>query len=134
MPHLIIQYTAQLDAETDMGELCQTLSATMLAAKHPDGQAVFPIGATRVLAFATSHAVIADGSGDYAYVYLNFRVAKGRTPEMIAQVGQSLLTATQAHFAEVFAQRPIGITLQIDEGHEVFNAVHNNLHPLFSKP
>ncbi|BDU54375.1 MULTISPECIES: 5-carboxymethyl-2-hydroxymuconate isomerase [unclassified Limnohabitans] len=134
MPHLIIQYTPQLDAETNMAELCQTLSNTMLSAKHPDGKAVFPIGATRVLAFATTHAVIADGSGDYAYVYLNFRIAKGRTPEMIEQVGQSLLAATQAHFADVFAERPIGITLQIDEGHEVFNAVHNNLHPLFNKP
>ena len=134
MPHLIIQYTSQLDAATNMAELCQTLSNTMLSARHADGQAVFPIGATRVLAFATTHAVIADGSGDYAYVYLNFRIAKGRTPQMIEQIGQSLLAATKAHFADVFAKRPIGITLQIDEGHEVFNAVHNNLHALFSSP
>ena len=133
MPHLIIQYTPQLDAETDMAQLCQTLSNTMLAAKHPDGQAVFPIGATRVLAFPAKHAVIADGSGDYAFVYLNFRIAKGRTPEMIEHIGQTLLAATQTHFADVFAKRPIGITLQIDEGHEVFNAVHNNLHSLFNK-
>ena len=34
MPHLIIQYTPQLDAETNMAELCQTLSNTMLAATH----------------------------------------------------------------------------------------------------
>ena len=29
--------------------------------------------------------------------------------------------------------RHIGITLQIDEGLEVFDARHSNLHPLFNK-
>ena len=30
--------------------------------------------------------------------------------------------------------RHIGVTLQIDEGQEVFDAKHSNLHPLFKKP
>ena len=30
-------------------------------------------------------------------------------------------------------QRHIGITLQIDEGKEVFDGKHSNLHPLFNK-
>jgi 5-carboxymethyl-2-hydroxymuconate isomerase len=29
-------------------------------------------------------------------------------------------------------QRHIGITLQIDEGNEVFDGKHSNLHPLFN--
>jgi 5-carboxymethyl-2-hydroxymuconate isomerase len=33
----------------------------------------------------------------------------------------------------VLAQRPIGLTLQIDEGAEVFDAKFGNLHPLFAK-
>jgi 5-carboxymethyl-2-hydroxymuconate isomerase len=39
----------------------------------------------------------------------------------------------KAFFAPVMAQRPIGITLQIDEGPEVFDAKHSTLHPLFNK-
>ena len=38
-----------------------------------------------------------------------------------------------AHFAPLLAQRHVGITLQIDEGPEVFDAKLGNLHPLFNK-
>jgi len=37
----------------------------------------------------------------------------------------------QNFFAPAMARRHIGITLQIDEGAEVFDAKHSNLHPLF---
>jgi 5-carboxymethyl-2-hydroxymuconate isomerase len=47
------------------------------------------------------------------------------------RVGDALLMATKAHFQPLFSQRHIGVTLQIDEGHEVFDAKHSNLHPLF---
>ena len=40
----------------------------------------------------------------------------------------------KTHFQPVFMQRHIGLTLQIDEGHEVFDAKHSNLHPLFQTP
>jgi 5-carboxymethyl-2-hydroxymuconate isomerase len=42
-----------------------------------------------------------------------------------------LLAVVQKHFAAIFASRPIGITLQIDEGAPAFDAKHSNLHPLF---
>jgi 5-carboxymethyl-2-hydroxymuconate isomerase len=42
------------------------------------------------------------------------------------------LTVVQRHFEAIFAARPIGITLQIDEGAPVFDAKHSNLHPLFA--
>ena len=42
-----------------------------------------------------------------------------------------LLQVAQAFFAPAMARRHIGITLQIDEGAEVFDAKHSNLHPLF---
>jgi 5-carboxymethyl-2-hydroxymuconate isomerase len=29
--------------------------------------------------------------------------------------------------------RHIGVTLQVDEGHEVFDAKHSTLHPLFAR-
>ena len=51
MPHLVILYTPQLDQETEMGVLCRALANTMLAARDAAGDAVFPPGGTRVLAF-----------------------------------------------------------------------------------
>jgi 5-carboxymethyl-2-hydroxymuconate isomerase len=51
MPHLVILYTGNLDAETDMTALCRSLADTMLAAHDDAGKPVFPPGGTRVLAY-----------------------------------------------------------------------------------
>ena len=75
----------------------------------------------------------AGGTGDYAFAYLNVRMGRGRSATTQQRAGQTLLAVAQAFFAPVMAQRHIGITLQIDEGPEVFDAKHSNLHPLFNK-
>jgi 5-carboxymethyl-2-hydroxymuconate isomerase len=133
MPHLVILYTANLDKETDMTALCRTLADTMLQVKDETGAQVYPTGGTRVLAYPAPHYAVADGKADYAFVYLNLRMGKGRSESTIKRAGDALLMTTKAHFQPVFMQRHIGITLQIDEGHEVFDGKHSNLHPLFNK-
>jgi 5-carboxymethyl-2-hydroxymuconate isomerase len=40
----------------------------------------------------------------------------------------------RSHFASLFASRCIGLTLQIDEGQEVFDAKYSTIHPLFEGP
>jgi 5-carboxymethyl-2-hydroxymuconate isomerase len=132
MPHLVILYSGNLDAQTDMTTLCRSLADTMLEQHDEAGQQVFPTGGTRVLAFPAAHFAVADGKRDYAFVYLNLRMARGRSKAVHEATGRAVMAATQAHFAELYAQRLIGITLQIDEGAEVFNARHSNIHPLFS--
>ena len=134
MPHLVILYTAKLDAETDMTALCRSLADVMLEQKDEAGKQVFPPGGTRVLAYPAPHSAIADGQGDYAFVYLNLRMAAGRSAAVKKHLGDQLLMQVKAHFAPVFSSRPIGITLQIDEGAEVYDGRHSNLHPLFNHP
>ena len=132
MPHLVILYTANLDKETDMTALCRSLADTMLAVQDDNGAQVYPTGGTRVLAYPAPHYAVADGKADYAFVYLNLRMGKGRSEATQKRAGAALLMTTKAHFQPVFRQRHIGITLQIDEGHEVFDGKHSNLHPLFN--
>jgi 5-carboxymethyl-2-hydroxymuconate isomerase len=103
-----------------------------------------------VLAYPAQHYAVADGgaagreaglydqnphggSGDYAFVYLNVRMGRGRSEVTQQSAGQTLLEVAKTFFAPVMAQRHIGITLQIDVGPEVFDAKHSNLHPLFNK-
>lgn len=143
MPHLVILYTPQLDAETDMTALCRTLADAMLAARDESGLAVFPPGGTRVLAYPAAHHAVSDGgaagraaggSGDYAFLYLHLRMARGRSAAVQRQVGEALVAAAKAQLAPLYEQRHLGLTLQIDEGQEVFDAKLSNLHPLFAKP
>jgi 5-carboxymethyl-2-hydroxymuconate isomerase len=131
MPHLVVLYTPNLDPETNMTVLCRALADTMLQTHDDDGKPVFPTGGTRVLAYPAAHFAVADGKADYAFVYLNMRMAQGRSASTHKRVGDALLMCAKAHFQPMFKERHIGITLQIDEGHEVFDAKHSNLHPLF---
>jgi 5-carboxymethyl-2-hydroxymuconate isomerase len=142
MPHLVILYTGQLDAEVQMTSLCRQMADAMLTVQDEEGKQVFPTGGTRVLAYPAPHYAVADGgvagreaggTGDYAFVYLNLRMGRGRSEATQQRVGQTLLEVAKAFFAPVMVQRHIGITLQIDVGPEVFDAKHSNLHPLFNK-
>ncbi|MGV2292236.1 5-carboxymethyl-2-hydroxymuconate isomerase [Trinickia sp. YCB016] len=147
MPHLTILYTPNLDRAadeggTDMQALCAALAETMIAQRDEAGAAVFPTGGVRVLAYPAAHYAIADGgaagraaggTGDYAFVYLNLRIARGRSAAVHKAVGEALDACVKRHMAPLLAARHIGITLQIDEGTEVFNSRTSSLHPLFKQ-
>ena len=134
MPHLVVLYSANLDSETDMSALCRQLADAMLTVRDEQGQQVFPTGGVRVFAYPASHFALADGQRDYAFVYLNLRMGRGRSKAVKQQAGETLLATAKTHFARLFATRYIGLTLQIDEGQEVFDAKHSTIHPLFRKP
>ena len=147
MPHLVVLYTPNLDRPTDQGgldmtALCRALCDAMLTVRDEQGRQVFPTGGTRVLAFPAAHFAIADGGAageaaglgsDYAFVYMNLRMAKGRSPEVLQRVGDTLQACVKQRFAQQLAARPIGITVQVDEGHEVFDAKNSSIHPLFNR-
>jgi len=134
MPHLVILYTPNLDAETDMSALCRLLADTMLEQRDEAGKQVFPTGGTRVLAYPAAHHAVADGRADYAFVYLNLRMAAGRSDAIKKRAGDALLAGATAHFDPIFSTRHLGITLQIDESPgQVYDGKLGNLHPLFNK-
>ena len=149
MPHLVILYTGQLEHEVSMTALCRQLADAMLTVKDEEAKPVFPTGGTRVLAYPAPHYAVADGgaagrkaaqfdnnphggSEDYAFVYLNVRMGKGRSEATQKRAGEILVEVTKKHFADLFVTRHVGITLQIDVGPEVFDHKHSNVHPLFA--
>ncbi len=87
MPHLVILYTPQLDAETDMPALCRTLADTMLGVRDEARQAGVPDRRrARAGLPAPRISAVADGdSSDYAFAYLNLRMARGRSESRAAE-------------------------------------------------
>jgi len=135
MPHCVILYTPNVDRLVDMTALCRALADAMLALRDEAGQQVFPTGGTRVLAYPAAHYAVADGQGDYGFVYLNVRMGAGRSEAVKKSAGDNLLEVVQQHFAPVFASSLLGITLQIDESPgQVYDGKHSTLHPLFESP
>lgn len=134
MPHLVILYTPQIERETDMALLCRRLADTMLTLRDEAGKSVFPTGGVRVLAYPAAHSATTDGSGDHAFCYLHLRMARGRSADVHRRTGEALVATAKDHFAPLLATRAIGLTLQVDEGAEVFDGKFGNLHPLFTPP
>ncbi len=131
MPHLVIFYTLNIEAKIDMSELCRALADTMLKQLDEAGKQVFPTGGTRVLAYPAPHYAVADGKADYGFVYLNLRVGAGRSNAIKNEAGRALIDCARALFDPVFKDNLIGLTLQVDEGAQVFDGKLGNLHPLF---
>jgi 5-carboxymethyl-2-hydroxymuconate isomerase len=133
----------------DVPALCRELADAMLGVRDEAGAPVFPPGGTRVLAYPAPHFAVADGGaagrvagagktgiatddpGEYGFMYLNLRMGRGRSGATHQRAGDALLAAARARLAPDMATRHIGLTVQIDEGPEVFDARHSTLHALF---
>jgi len=132
MPHLVILYTPQPAIEADMTALCRKLADIMLATLDESGKQVFPTGGTRVLAYPAAHYAVADGKADYGFIYLNLRIAGGRSDATKKRAGEAILAGARAHFASLFERQALGLTVQIDESPgQVYDGKHSSLHPLF---
>ncbi len=133
MPHLVIQYSAALDAQTDMAALCGALARAIESFRDEAGAQPFPTAGTRVLAYPAAHSVVADGRNDCAFAYFNLRIARGRGAAVKQAAGEALAAVIRSHFAPLLAHSNVGLTLQIDEGAEAFDAKLGNLHSLLAR-
>jgi 5-carboxymethyl-2-hydroxymuconate isomerase len=142
MPHLVIYYTPNLESKTDMSALCRKLADAMIAVRDEADAQVFPTGGTRVLAFPATHFAIADGgaagkaaggSGEYAFVYMNLRMGRGRSDATKSIAGRAISACAKGHLEQLLRDEHMGLTVQVDEGHEAFDEKHSSIHPLFKK-
>ena len=145
MPHVVILYTGNLEAQTDMSGLCRGIADAMLSLRAEDGSQVFPSGGTRVYAYPAPHYAVSDGGaggraaggdGDYGFIYVNLRMGTGRSEAVQKAAGDVITASAKAHLAPLFAnaQKHLGLTVQIDEAPgQVYDAKHSTLHSLFAK-
>lgn len=145
MPHVVILYTGNLEAQADMGGLCRAVADAMLTVRAEDGCQVFPTGGTRVYAYPAPHYAVADGGaagraaggdGDYGFVYVNLRMGAGRSDAVRQAAGDAIAGSARKHLAPLFSdpRKHLGLTVQVDEAPgQVYDAKHSTLHPLFTK-
>ncbi|HEX6706367.1 MAG TPA: 5-carboxymethyl-2-hydroxymuconate Delta-isomerase [Albitalea sp.] len=133
MPHLTLEYSANLHDAGRLGELCQGLAATLVAQVDEDGRAVFPIGGVRVRALRCDDCCIADGSPDIGFVHATLKIAAGRTDAVKRSTGDALFDEIKQHFAHQFAEQGLALSLELQELGEAGTWKHNNLHARFRK-
>jgi len=109
MPHLILDYSANLDDMLDMQGLCVALKDAAVAT------GVFPQAGIRVRAHAADHAVIADGDARHAYVDITIKMAAGRTEAQKATAIDGVFDAAKAFTADLMAAHPFLLSIELRE-------------------
>lgn len=132
MPHLTLEYSANLEGEGRFGALCRELAATLVAQREGD-RAVYPIGGVRVRALRCDDYCIADGAADAGFVHGTLKIAAGRSDTAKRATGEALFAVLKRHFETQFAAQGLALSLEIVEFGEAGTWKHNNLHQRFRK-
>ena len=128
MPHLTIEYSANLRNFGGFSKLCNEL-AQVLVAQQAEGSPVYPIGGIRVRAVVAEHWCIGDGSQqDAAFAHARLQVGAGRSEAVLKATGDAVFEALTKHFAREFDSQGLALSLEMGEFSESGTWKHNNLH------
>jgi len=122
MPHLIVEYSANLDPKIDLDAVLADLHAAAAAS------GVFPLGGIRTRAARREHYRIADGHPDNTFVHVTARIRQGRPLEVRRRAGTMLFETLCRSLASVYETTPLGISLEIQEIDPDVSYKQNNLH------
>ena len=122
MPHIVVEYSANLRDRIGLPALIDTLHATALST------GVFPLGGTRTRASERTHYRIADGHPDNGFVHVSMMIGAGRDVGTRQRAAQQVFDALVAHLAPLYAQAPLGLSLEVRELDPLLSFKHNNLH------
>lgn len=123
MPHLTIEYSANLDARADLDALCAALLETVLET------GLFEVGAVRVRALRADHYAIADRLPENAFVDLSFRIGKGRSADEKKRAGEAIFATASNLLAQLFETPHFALSLEIREIDAELSWKKNAIHP-----
>jgi 5-carboxymethyl-2-hydroxymuconate isomerase len=122
MPHIVVEYSANLEEDLDIRGLVEKVHEAALAS------GVFEIGAVRTRAERRDVYRIADGDTDNGFIHVDLRIAPGRDAATRKRVAQSVLDVVAEATRPVFARSGLGLSAEV---HEIDNSAAvriNNLH------
>jgi 5-carboxymethyl-2-hydroxymuconate isomerase len=127
LPHLIVEYSANIEDRIALDELLDKLHTCAL------GTGVFPIGGLRVRAHKAEHYRIADKAPENGFVHVTAIIGHGRALDVQQRAGEELFATLSAHLEGLYARSPLAISLNVQEFHPVLNFKKNNLHEYVKK-
>lgn len=130
MAHATVEWTDNLEA--DGFEIRPLLESIARAMRDSDG--VFPWAGIRVRGIRLTDYVIADDSGEDAFINVDVKMGTGRPAEFRRAFFTSLFEQIKADLAPLFARRYLALSLYVEEADEQGSFKHNNIHARFRKP
>ncbi|CEE94584.1 5-carboxymethyl-2-hydroxymuconate delta-isomerase (5-carboxymethyl-2-hydroxymuconic acid isomerase) (CHM isomerase) (CHMI) [Xenorhabdus nematophila str. Anatoliense] len=125
MPHFYAECTENIREVAKLPELFAKVNQELA------DTGIFPLGGIRSRAIWLDTWQMADGQQDYAFVHMTLKIGSGRSLEDRQKVGEMLFALIKTHFADLMAQRYLGLSFTMEELDPVLNYKSNNVHHLF---
>jgi 5-carboxymethyl-2-hydroxymuconate isomerase len=122
MPHFSIEYSANLDAQVDMSEVCE------LVRKAAVDTGIFPLGGIRVRAIRCEHYAIADGRPGYGFLAMLLRLGEGRDLAARQKAGEHIFRALSAHLEPLFATGRFALSFDMQINDKDVSWKRNSIH------
>ena len=122
MPHFTIEYSANLDARIDMGEVVE------LVRKAAVETGIFPLGGIRVRAIKCAHYAIADNKYDYGFLDMVLRLGEGRDLATRKTAGEHIFKALSAYLDPVFTETKFALSFDMQINDKDTSWKRNNIH------
>jgi 5-carboxymethyl-2-hydroxymuconate isomerase len=127
MPHLNIEYSANVADELDVQALVDRIHETALST------GIFPLGGVRTRAEARTHYRIANGNPAAGYIHMIVRIGTGRDVETRRSAGDRIFGALCDFTQELYDRRPLALSFELHEIPADMAWRKNNLHELLKK-
>lgn len=129
MPHLIVEYSANLESRLELEALMAKLRDVAVAG------GVFPLAGIRVRAARRDRYLIADGDPAHGFVHVMARIGEGRAEAERRAQAQALFDALRAHLEPLCCDQVGGLALSLEmvEIDPAGSLKLNNLHERLSE-
>lgn len=109
MPHIIAEYSANLEESLDIQALVDDLHRAAVGAQ------VAELVGIRTRAVRCAHFRVADGNAANGFVHITARLRQGRALEQRKALGQALFAAADRRLATVYPHHPVAMTVEVHE-------------------
>lgn len=121
MPHVIVEYSANLANKTDPMVLLAAVKQGVL------DTGLFSTGGTRVRAARRDEYLITDEKPENAFCHIQLKIGTGRDPEICQAAAKQVFEAARDHLQTVFDTSPFCLSLEVIEIPKPTAFVHNNM-------
>ena len=118
MPHFQIEYSGNLEAVVDIGQLCEVIRARAATIE------TFPMAGIRVRATRVDHVAMADGDAKHGFIDLSVRLREGRADDVKRDAIDQIFATLKDFMTPVMASRSIALSAEMRD-------IDANLSPKF---
>jgi 5-carboxymethyl-2-hydroxymuconate isomerase len=122
MPHFTIEYSANIAALADIGDVVE------IVRKAAVETGIFPLGGIRVRAIKCEHYAIADGRPGFGFLDMVLRLGEGRDLATRQKAGEHIFKVLSAHLDPVFKNSKFALSFDMQINDKETSWKRNNIH------